>query len=218
MRCGAPNSGWASLFVRFRVGERTRGARILIRVGERERAKLVSYVRSSLQVVGLPGGEHAACGHVEAGILRACELGLAAAHAAIAPGTRPAAVPDIAAPGGCIPERAAAAPAAARDRRPGLRFAHRHLFGHRGGFLNPPGILGGVKIYTKGGDRGETSLFFGPRVRKDDLRVEAYGSVDELNAVLGLAGAVPSAVMPIALGWALGAFSSHLTGFRFFYS
>ena len=36
--------------------------------------------------------------------------------------------------------------------------------------------------------------------------------------LLGLAGAVPSAVMPIALGWALGAFSSHLTGFRFFYS
>ncbi|MEE2703799.1 MAG: cob(I)yrinic acid a,c-diamide adenosyltransferase [Myxococcota bacterium] len=43
-----------------------------------------------------------------------------------------------------------------------------------------------MKIYTKGGDGGETALFFGPRVRKDDLRVEAYGSVDELNAVLGL--------------------------------
>ena len=42
-----------------------------------------------------------------------------------------------------------------------------------------------MKVYTKGGDRGETSLFFGPRVRKDDLRVEAYGSVDELNSVLG---------------------------------
>jgi cob(I)alamin adenosyltransferase len=44
-----------------------------------------------------------------------------------------------------------------------------------------------VKIYTKGGDRGETSLFGGERVRKDDLRVEAYGTVDELNALLGVA-------------------------------
>lgn len=63
------------------------------------------------------------------------------------------------------------------------------MIGDAGGFLNPPGILGAVKIYTKGGDRGETSLFFGPRVRKDDPRVEAYGTVDELNAVLGLARA-----------------------------
>ncbi len=44
-----------------------------------------------------------------------------------------------------------------------------------------------MKIYTRRGDRGETDLFGGPRVRKDDLRVEAYGSVDELNATLGLA-------------------------------
>ncbi|HUY90687.1 MAG TPA: cob(I)yrinic acid a,c-diamide adenosyltransferase [Pirellulales bacterium] len=43
-----------------------------------------------------------------------------------------------------------------------------------------------MKIYTKTGDRGETGLFGGPRVRKDHLRIEAYGSVDELNAVLGL--------------------------------
>lgn len=43
-----------------------------------------------------------------------------------------------------------------------------------------------MKIYTKTGDRGETGLFGGPRVRKDHPRVEAYGSVDELNAVLGL--------------------------------
>ena len=45
----------------------------------------------------------------------------------------------------------------------------------------------GMKIYTKTGDAGETGLFGGPRLGKDDLRVEAYGSVDELNAVLGLA-------------------------------
>ncbi len=43
-----------------------------------------------------------------------------------------------------------------------------------------------MKIYTKTGDLGETGLFAGPRVRKDDCRIEAYGTVDELNAVLGL--------------------------------
>jgi len=44
-----------------------------------------------------------------------------------------------------------------------------------------------VKIYTKTGDDGDTGLFGGGRVPKDDPRVEAYGDVDELNAVLGLA-------------------------------
>lgn len=44
-----------------------------------------------------------------------------------------------------------------------------------------------TKIYTKTGDEGETGLFGGPRVRKDSVRIEAYGAVDELNAVLGLA-------------------------------
>jgi cob(I)alamin adenosyltransferase len=44
-----------------------------------------------------------------------------------------------------------------------------------------------VKLYTRTGDAGETSLFDGSRVRKDDARVEAYGEVDELNAWLGLA-------------------------------
>jgi cob(I)alamin adenosyltransferase len=48
---------------------------------------------------------------------------------------------------------------------------------------------GPVKIYTKGGDSGQTGLFGGSRVGKDDLRVAAYGDVDELNAVLGLARA-----------------------------
>jgi cob(I)alamin adenosyltransferase len=43
-----------------------------------------------------------------------------------------------------------------------------------------------VKIYTKTGDSGDTSLFGGTRVRKDDARVEAYGDVDELNAWLGV--------------------------------
>jgi len=45
----------------------------------------------------------------------------------------------------------------------------------------------GLKIYTKTGDGGETGLFGGGRVPKDDRRVAAYGEVDELNAALGLA-------------------------------
>jgi cob(I)alamin adenosyltransferase len=44
-----------------------------------------------------------------------------------------------------------------------------------------------MKIYTKTGDKGETSLFGGERVWKDNLRICAYGTVDELNAILGLA-------------------------------
>jgi len=47
----------------------------------------------------------------------------------------------------------------------------------------------GVKIYTKAGDAGETGLIDGSRVPKDDARVTAYGEVDELSAVLGLARA-----------------------------
>ncbi|MDB6178569.1 cob(I)yrinic acid a,c-diamide adenosyltransferase [Paracoccus sp. Z330] len=42
------------------------------------------------------------------------------------------------------------------------------------------------KIYTRTGDKGDTALSDGSRVAKHDLRVEAYGSVDELNATLGL--------------------------------
>lgn len=42
-----------------------------------------------------------------------------------------------------------------------------------------------MKIYTKTGDSGETSLFGAERVPKDALRIEAYGSVDELNSLLG---------------------------------
>ena len=44
-----------------------------------------------------------------------------------------------------------------------------------------------MKIYTRAGDAGQTALFGGLRVRKDVPRVEAYGTVDELNACLGLA-------------------------------
>ena len=43
-----------------------------------------------------------------------------------------------------------------------------------------------MKIYTKGGDTGKTSLLGGTRVQKNDLRIESYGTVDELNSNIGL--------------------------------
>lgn len=47
-----------------------------------------------------------------------------------------------------------------------------------------------MKIYTKTGDDGTTGLFGGGRIRKDDARVESYGTVDELNAILGVGRAL----------------------------
>lgn len=44
-----------------------------------------------------------------------------------------------------------------------------------------------MKIYTRQGDTGNTGLFDGRRVRKDNLRIETYGTVDELNSFLGVA-------------------------------
>ncbi|MBI4887570.1 MAG: cob(I)yrinic acid a,c-diamide adenosyltransferase [Acidobacteria bacterium] len=58
-----------------------------------------------------------------------------------------------------------------------------------------------MKIYTKTGDAGETSLFDNTRVSKADPRVEAYGEVDELNACLGVvsaAGVGPDVAAAIA--------------------
>ncbi len=45
-----------------------------------------------------------------------------------------------------------------------------------------------MKIYTKTGDKGETSLYGGKRVSKSDIRIESYGTVDELNSYIGLLG------------------------------
>jgi cob(I)alamin adenosyltransferase len=50
-----------------------------------------------------------------------------------------------------------------------------------------------MKIYTKTGDAGETGLFGGPRVRKDHERIEAFGTVDELNSHLGVMRTLPAA-------------------------
>jgi cob(I)alamin adenosyltransferase len=46
-----------------------------------------------------------------------------------------------------------------------------------------------LKVYTRRGDAGDTDLFGGARVGKEDLRVEAYGAVDEANAAVGAAAA-----------------------------
>jgi cob(I)alamin adenosyltransferase len=48
-----------------------------------------------------------------------------------------------------------------------------------------------TRIYTKTGDDGTTGMIGGKRVHKDDLRIEAYGTIDELNAHLGIAAAHP---------------------------
>lgn len=46
-----------------------------------------------------------------------------------------------------------------------------------------------MKIYTKTGDQGTTGLYGGKRIAKDDIRIEAYGTVDELNSFIGLLNA-----------------------------
>jgi len=53
-----------------------------------------------------------------------------------------------------------------------------------------------TKVYTRSGDRGQTSLVGGQRVGKDDRRLEAYGTVDELNSHIGLLSAHISAGAP----------------------
>ena len=54
-----------------------------------------------------------------------------------------------------------------------------------------------MKIYTKGGDAGETSLLGGVRVPKDDLRIRTYGTFDELNSILGVILTEPGLPEPL---------------------
>jgi cob(I)alamin adenosyltransferase len=56
-----------------------------------------------------------------------------------------------------------------------------------------------MKIYTKTGDDGTTGLIGGSRVAKSDLRIECYGTVDELNAMMGLVAAVADSELSRAL-------------------
>ena len=56
------------------------------------------------------------------------------------------------------------------------------------------------KIYTRTGDDGSTGLGDGARIGKDSLRVDAYGTVDELNSAIGMVLADP---LPVAIGEAL---------------
>ncbi len=68
-----------------------------------------------------------------------------------------------------------------------------------------------LKIYTKGGDGGETGLLGGARVPKDDARVAAYGTVDELNAAVGVALALDPQGATMGESWpALGAVQGDL--------
>lgn len=53
-----------------------------------------------------------------------------------------------------------------------------------------------MKIYTRTGDGGSTGLFGGPRIPKDDGRIEAYGTIDELNAAIGM---VRSSAVPVEI-------------------
>jgi cob(I)alamin adenosyltransferase len=68
-----------------------------------------------------------------------------------------------------------------------------------------------MKVYTGTGDEGKTSLFSGERIAKNDTRIESYGCVDELNAVVGaLAAALPEVAAADAVKTQLGRIQSDL--------
>src|SRR3954469_23102109 len=69
------------------------------------------------------------------------------------------------------------------------RLASNSSAGDRLAAFCPAGNHPGMKIYTRTGDDGSTGLFGGGRVRKSDPRIECYGTIDELNAAIGLAAA-----------------------------
>lgn len=72
-----------------------------------------------------------------------------------------------------------------------------------------PNMVKLTKIYTRGGDRGETSLGDGSRVPKHNLRVAAYGTVDEANSAIGWAR-LSSAALPPEFDQALGRIQNDL--------
>jgi cob(I)alamin adenosyltransferase len=90
---------------------------------------------------------------------------------------------------GCVEwDNKVARPAESRTIAHGVLPTHTGRIASGGRRAHPVIRKGGaMKIYTKTGDAGETGLFGGGRVRKDSVRVDAYGEVDELNASLGLA-------------------------------
>src|SRR5436853_6719020 len=61
------------------------------------------------------------------------------------------------------------------------------------------------KVYTRTGDKGDTHLVGGKRVRKDDARIESYGTIDELNAILGIVRAFNDAPPPSPIATRLDA-------------
>jgi cob(I)alamin adenosyltransferase len=67
-----------------------------------------------------------------------------------------------------------------------------------------------VKIYTRTGDRGETSLFGGARVPKNDPRIDAYGTIDELNSCLGVVLAIERDAQLLAVQRDLFEIGAHL--------
>lgn len=67
-----------------------------------------------------------------------------------------------------------------------------------------------MKIYTRTGDRGETSLFGGARVPKNDPRIDAYGTVDELNSQLGVVLAIAHDAQLLAVQRDLFEIGAHL--------
>lgn len=67
-----------------------------------------------------------------------------------------------------------------------------------------------MKIYTRTGDRGETSLFGGARVPKNDPRIDAYGTIDELNSHLGVVLAIEANDQLLAVQRDLFEIGAHL--------
>jgi cob(I)alamin adenosyltransferase len=73
--------------------------------------------------------------------------------------------------------------------RRSTQYQHSALSTQHSAHSTQDSALSTVKIYTRTGDAGETSLFGGARVPKSDARIEAYGTIDELNSFLGVARA-----------------------------